>query len=80
MINILTHLFYLSTAVYMIHEIHWLVNLDEQVDETNRFIKLSEENRGRSFKHYSEDYKEMLSDKWNALFIFFWMFIGLFIV
>ncbi len=78
MMNILTNLFYLSTVIYMVNEIRWLVNLDEQVDQTNRFLELSKENKGKSWKEYSEDYKEMFNNNWDALFIFFWMFIGLF--
>lgn len=78
MMNILTHLFYLSTIIYMMNEVRWLFNIDEEVNNVNRFIELSKENKWKPSKEVSEEYKEIVNDNWDVIFIFFWMFVGLF--
>lgn len=78
MMNILTHLFYLSTIIYMMNEVRWLFNIDEEVNNVNRFIELSKENKWKPSKEVSEEYKKMINDNWDVIFIFFWMFVGLF--
>lgn len=80
MINLLTNLFYLSTVVYMMNEARWLINLDEEINNVNRFIELSKENKGKPDNEVAEEYKKMVNNNWDVIFIFFWLFIGLFTV
>jgi len=74
----MTTIYYLSTIIFLIAELHWLVSPIEKTESARKFFALSKLNKGKKWDEFSEDYKSELKSKIWLVYILFWMLIGLF--
>ena len=74
----MTTIYYLSTIIFLLIELHWLVSPIEKTNQTRKFMALSKLNKGKKLDEFSEEYKSQLKSKIWLLYVLFWMLIGLF--
>jgi hypothetical protein len=74
----MTHLFYLIALWFIIYEWLWIVSPLEKTKDKEKYYKLSQENKGKKWHDFSEDYKSELKSKIWMFIPFIWIFIGLF--
>lgn len=74
----MTTIYYLSTIIFLLIELHWLVSPIEKTNQTRKFMALSKLNKGKKWDEFSEEYKSQLKSKIWLLYVLFWMLIGLF--
>jgi len=74
----MTTIYYLSTIVFLLMELNWLVSPIEQTEKTRKFLLLSKLNKGKKWDDFSEDYRSELKSKIWMVYVVFWMLIGLF--
>ena len=74
----MTTIYYLSTIIFLLIELHWLVSPIEKTNKTRKFMALSKLNKGKKWDEFSEEYKSQLKSKIWLLYVLFWMLIGLF--
>ena len=74
----MTTIYYLSTIIFLLIELHWLVSPIEKTNQARKFMALSKLNKGKKWDEFSEEYKSQLKSKIWLLYVLFWMLIGLF--
>ena len=74
----MTTIYYLSTIIFLLIELHWLVSPIEKTNNARKFMALSKLNKGKKWDEFSEEYKSELKSKIWLLYVLFWMLIGLF--
>jgi hypothetical protein len=74
----MTTIYYLSTIIFLLLELHWLVSPIEKTNNARKFLALSKLNKGKKWNEYSEEYKSELKSKIWLLYVLFWMLLGLF--
>ena len=74
----MTTIYYLSTIIFLLIELHWLVSPIEKTNKARKFMALSKLNKGKKWDEFSEEYKSQLKSKIWLLYVLFWMLIGLF--
>ena len=74
----MTTIYYLSTIIFLLIELHWLVYPIEKTNNARKFMALSKLNKGKKWDEFSEEYKSELKSKIWLLYVLFWMLIGLF--
>ena len=72
------HLFYFFTIILIWKELIWILSPNEKVEESKKYFNLSKEFKGKTWNEYSKEYKELTKSKIWLLFLFLWLFIGLF--
>jgi hypothetical protein len=74
----MTTIFYLSTIIFIWIELKWILSPIEKTKDTESFMNLTKEFKGKKWDDYSSDYKSQLIAKMPNLFIILWLMIGLF--
>ena len=74
----MTTIYYLSTIIFLLIELHWLVSPIEKTNKARKFMALSKLNKDKKWDEFSEEYKSQLKSKIWLLYVLFWMLIGLF--
>jgi hypothetical protein len=74
----MTTLYYLSSIVFIIIELAWILSPIERANSAIRFLELSKQFKGKKRTEYSEEYKEELNHKLPLVFVFVWFIVGLF--
>ena len=74
----MTTIYYFSTIIFLLMELHWLVSPIEKTENARKFLALSKLNKGKKWDDFSEDYKSELKSKIWMVYVLFWMLIGLF--
>ena len=74
----MTTIYYLSTIIFLLIELHWLVSPIEKINKARKFMALSKLNKDKKWDEFSEEYKSQLKSKIWLLYVLFWMLIGLF--
>jgi hypothetical protein len=70
-------LFYLSAIFLLWNELGWIVSPIKKTQEVKRFSELSKLNKEKSWKEYSEEYKQEVKSKAWLLIPVIWLFVGL---
>jgi hypothetical protein len=70
-------LFYLSAIFLLWNELGWIVSPIKKTQEVKRFFELSTLNKGKSWKEYSEEYKQEVKSRAWLLIPVIWLFVGL---
>ena len=74
----MTTIYYLSTIIFLLIELHWLVSPIEKTNKARKFMALSKLNKDKKWDEFSEEYKSQLKSEIWLLYVLFWMLIGLF--
>lgn len=71
-------IYYLSTIIFIIIELGFLLSPIEKTNQTKRFNELTKEFKGKKSDEYSKEYKKLINTKLWLLWVLIWLFIGLF--
>ena len=73
------HLFYVVAIFWIIYEWGFVSDIQEKMDKTNKLVLLHKEFKGKSYKEWSEEYKDMaIGVFFFQLPLYVWLFVGLF--
>ena len=56
-------IYYLSTIIFIIIELGYLISPIEKTNQTKRFHELTKEFKGKKPNEYSEEYKKLINTK-----------------
>ena len=73
-------IFYLSTIVFLMMELGWLVAPVEKTKKANKYFELTKVFKGKEWKDFSEEYKSLTKSFIWYLWGYLWLLIGLFTV
>lgn len=76
----MTDIFYVSTIIFLIVELRWIIAPIEITNNAKTFMELSKEFKGKEWNEYSYEYKKHVKSKVWLVWALFWMLIGLFTV
>ena len=76
----MTTIFYLSTIIFLILELRWIIAPIDKTNDAKAFMELSKEFKGKEWNEYSDEYKTHVKSKIWLVWVLFWMLIGLFTV
>ncbi len=74
----MTTIYYLSTIIFLVIELGWLISPIEKANKARKFLELSKQIKDKKWDEFSEEFKsEFKSNLWQV-WILIWLFIGLF--
>ncbi len=65
------------TSIVLYYELRWIFDPFGETKDVENFKKLSQENKGKRWNDFSEDYKSEIKNKSFRFIILFWLFLGL---
>ena len=72
------HIFYFIAILFMIKEMHWILNPVKEAKKSRRLKKLTKKFNGKKWDDYSQEYKDLLIWKGlPGLLLLFWAFSGI---
>lgn len=74
----MTTIYYFSTIIFLLMELHWLVSPIEKTESARKFFALTKINKGKKWDDFSEDYKSELKSKIWHIYVLVWLLVGLF--
>jgi len=74
----LKFIFYAIGVCYLIYEILWITHPIERATESFNLAKLFQDNKGKKWDTYSQEYKDWIKSKFYLVIYVVWPFFGLF--
>lgn len=81
MFTFFTNLFYLSTIIFLWHEIKWIALPMDETNLARKFHLYRNAHKDKSWNEYDSAYKNLLSDYlFSYGYVMLWMLLGIFTV